>query len=453
MPSHPVEEITSSASWSLVEDKFSPYAKETLAKLITFVNEECVPAQRVARAQLPTDPEKRWKTAIPIVEELKTKAKKLGLWNLFLSKAHYPEFGVPLTNLEYAVMAEILGRASPLAPEACNCSAPDTGNMEVLARYGSPEQQKQWLVPLLSGEIRSAFSMTERFVASSDATNIQTSIRREGNEIVINGHKWYISGAGDPRTRVHLVMGKSDPSNQNTYLQQSVVIVPADTPGVKVVRPMCVFGYDDAPEGHCEIIYENVRVPLSNLVLGWGRGFEIIQGRLGPGRIHHCMRSIGAAQRALDIMLQRVTDPSRKTFGKFLYEHGTVISDIAKSRAEIDMARMLVLSAAIQIDKYKAKGALKEIGMAKFIVPSMALQVVDRAIQVFGAEGVSQDQILAELWAGLRTLRLADGPDEVHLQQIGQRELKRAPALRKQAEAAKKKETELFSKYNIKAHL
>ncbi|KAL5530662.1 hypothetical protein ACEPAF_6920 [Sanghuangporus sanghuang] len=453
MPSHPVEEITSSASWSLVEDKFSPYAKETLAKLITFVNEDCVPAQRVARAQLPTDPEKRWKTAIPIVEELKTKAKKLGLWNLFLSKAHYPEFGVPLTNLEYAVMAEILGRASPLAPEACNCSAPDTGNMEVLARYGSPEQQRQWLVPLLNGEIRSAFSMTERFVASSDATNIQTSIRREGNEIVINGHKWYISGAGDPRTRVHLVMGKSDPSNQNTYLQQSVVIVPADTPGVKVVRPMCVFGYDDAPEGHCEIIYENVRVPLSNLVLGWGRGFEIIQGRLGPGRIHHCMRSIGAAQRALDIMLQRVTDPSRKTFGKFLYEHGTVISNIAKSRAEIDMARMLVLSAAIQIDKYKAKGALKEIGMAKFIVPSMALQVVDRAIQVFGAEGVSQDQILAELWAGLRTLRLADGPDEVHLQQIGQRELKRAPALRKQAEAAKKKETELFSKYNIKAHL
>ncbi|KAL5488116.1 hypothetical protein ACEPAI_6224 [Sanghuangporus weigelae] len=453
MSSHPVEEITSSASWSLVEDKFSPYAKETLAKLITFVNEECVPAQRVARAQVPTDPEKRWKTAIPIVEELKTKAKKLGLWNLFLSKVHYPEFGVPLTNLEYAVMAEILGRASPLAPEACNCSAPDTGNMEVLARYGSPEQQKQWLVPLLNGEIRSAFSMTERFVASSDATNIQTSIRREGNEIVINGHKWYISGAGDPRTRLHLVMGKSDPSNQNAYLQQSVVIVPANTPGVKIVRPMCVFGYDDAPEGHCEIIYENVRVPLSNLVLGWGRGFEIIQGRLGPGRIHHCMRSIGAAQRALDIMLQRVTDPSRKTFGKFLYEHGTVISNIAKSRAEIDMARMLVLSAAIQIDKHKAKGALKEIGMAKFIVPSMALQVVDRAIQVFGAEGVSQDQILAELWAGLRTLRLADGPDEVHLQQIGQRELKRAPALRKQAEAAKKKEIELFNKYNIKAHL
>ncbi|KAL5527322.1 hypothetical protein ACEPAG_6113 [Sanghuangporus baumii] len=453
MSSHPVEEITSSASWSLVEDKFSPYAKETLSKLITFVNEECVPAQRVARAQIPTDPEKRWMTVVPIVEELKTKAKKLGLWNLFLSKAHYPEFGVPLTNLEYAVMAEILGRVNPLASEACNCSAPDTGNMEVLARYGSPEQQKQWLIPLLNGEIRSAFSMTERFVASSDATNIQTSIRREGNEIVINGHKWYISGAGDPRMKVHLVMGKSDPSNQNTHLQQSVVIVPTDTPGIKIVRPMRVFAYDDAPEGHFEIIYENVRVPLSNLVLGWGRGFEIIQGRLGPGRIHHCMRSIGAAQRALDIMLQRVTDPSRKAFGKFLYEHGTVISNIAKSRAEIDMARVLVLSASIQIDKHQAKGALKEIGMAKFIVPSMALQVVDRAIQVFGAEGVSQDQILAELWAGLRTLRLADGPDEVHLQQIGQRELRRAPALRKQAEAAKKKETELFNKYNIKAHL
>ncbi|EJD01090.1 acyl-CoA dehydrogenase NM domain-like protein [Fomitiporia mediterranea MF3/22] len=453
MPSHPVEQITSPSSWALVEDKFTPYGKETLAKLISFVNEECIPAQKVARAQLPEDPEKRWKTVIPVVEDLKVKAKKLGLWNLFLSKAHYPEFGVPLTNLEYAVMAEILGRGGQIASEAVNCSAPDTGNMEVLARYGFPEQQKKWLVPLLNGEIRSAFSMTERFVASSDATNIQTSIRREGNEIVINGHKWYISGAGDPRTKLHLVMGKSDPTNQNTHLQQSVVIVPVDTPGVKVIRPMRVFGYDDAPEGHCEVVYENVRVPLSNLVLGWGRGFEIIQGRLGPGRIHHCMRCIGVAQKALDTMILRVTDPSRKTFGKYLYQHGTVISNIAQSRADIEGARLLVLSAALQIDKYHAKGALKEIGMAKFVVPSMALEVVDRAIQVFGAEGVSQDQELAQLWAGLRTLRLADGPDEVHQQQIGQRELKRAPELVKRAEATKKKEAELLKKYQVKAHL
>ncbi|PAV20683.1 hypothetical protein PNOK_0331000 [Pyrrhoderma noxium] len=453
MAPHPVEEITSPSSWALVEDKFSPYAKETLAKLITFVNEDCIPAAKVAHAQLPTDFDKRWKTVIPVIEDLKVKAKKLGLWNLFLSKAHYPEHGVPLTNLEYAVMNEVLGRGGHVAQQATNCAAPDTGNMEVLARYGSPEQQKQWLLPLLNGETRSAFSMTERFVSSSDATNIRTSIRREGDQIVINGHKWFISGAGDPRCKVHLVMGKSDPTNQNVHAQQSIVIVPADAPGVTVVRPMSVFGYDDAPEGHCEVIYENVRVPVSNLVLGWGRGFEIIQGRLGPGRIHHCMRSIGVAQKALDTLIHRVTDPSRKTFGKYLYEHGTVVSDIAKSRAEIEGARLLVLSAALQIDKFKAKGALKEIGIAKFVVPSMALQVVDRAIQAFGAEGVSQDQELAAAWAGLRTLRLADGPDEVHIQQIGQRELKRAPLINKQVEHRKKKEDELLKTYKIKAHL
>jgi len=279
--SHPIVELTSEASWAMVEDKFSPYAKETLAKLIEFLEDEILPAVRVAHAQLPTDPVQRWKTVIPIIEELKIKAKKLGLWNLFLSKAHYPEHGVPLTNLEYAIMAEVLGRGGYIAPQAVNCSAPDTGNMEVLARYGSTEQQKKWLVPLLNGEIRSAFAMTEKNVASSDATNIRTSIRREGDEIVINGHKWWISGAGDPRTKLHLVMGKSDSGNKSTYNQQSVVIVPADAPGVKVIRPMQVFGYDDAPEGHCEIVYENVRVPLGNLVLGWGKGFEIIQGRLG----------------------------------------------------------------------------------------------------------------------------------------------------------------------------
>ncbi|TFL00120.1 acyl-CoA dehydrogenase/oxidase [Pterulicium gracile] len=452
MAAHPVIHYTSEASWSMVEDKFSPFAKETLAKLVHFLEEEVYPAVRVSHAQIPTDPAQRWKTVVPVIEELKVKAKKAGLWNLFLSKAHYPEYGVPLTNLEYAVMAELMGRGGHMAPQVFNCSAPDTGNMEVLARYGSPEQQKKWLVPLLNGEIRSAFAMTERFVSSSDAKNIKLSIRQEGNEIVINGHKWWISGAGDPRTKLHLVMGKSDPQ-ASTYKQQSVVIVPADAPGVKVVRPLTVFGYDDAPEGHCEITYDNVRVPLGNLVLGWGRGFEIIQGRLGPGRIHHCMRSIGAATAALDTMILRVTDPTRKTFNKYLYEHGTVVSDIAKSRAEIESARLLVLSAALQIDKYKAKGALKEIGIAKFVVPSMALDVVDRAIQSFGAEGVCGDQQLASIWAGLRTLRIADGPDAVHIQQVGQRELKRADEIQKRYDEINRKEKALFAKAGLKAHL
>ncbi|KIJ70319.1 hypothetical protein HYDPIDRAFT_23435 [Hydnomerulius pinastri MD-312] len=453
MTNHPVVKLTSEASWNLVEDKFTPYGKETLAKLVTFLQDEVYPSAKLAHAQIPNDPVQRWKTVVPVIEELKVKARKLGLWNLFLSKAHYPEHGVPLSNLEYAVMAEVIGRGGHMASEAVNCAAPDTGNMEVLARYGSPEQQKKWLVPLLNGETRSAFAMTERFVSSSDARNIKTSIRQEGNEIVINGHKWWISGAGDPRTKLHLVMGKSDPENPNGYKQQSVVIVPADAPGVRVVRPMEVFGYDDAPEGHCEVIYENVRVPLSNLVLGWGRGFEIIQGRLGPGRIHHCMRSIGAASRALDLMIQRVTDPSRKTFGKFLYEHGTVIAEVAKSRAEIESARLLVLSAALQIDKYKAKGALKEIGIAKFVVPQMACTVVDRAMQAYGAEGLSQDQELASMYAQLRTLRLADGPDAVHIQQVGQRELKRAPELHKRATVLKQKELAIMQKAGVKAHL
>ncbi|KAH9951801.1 acyl-CoA dehydrogenase NM domain-like protein [Amylocystis lapponica] len=453
MSYHPVADITSPSAWAMVEDKFSPYAKETLAKLIAFVHDEVIPAQKIAHAQLPADPVQRWKTVIPITAELKAKARALGLWNLFLSSAHYPEFGVPLTNLEYALMAEVLGRGGQIASEAVNCSPPDTGNMEVLARYGSPEQQKKWLLPLLNGETRSAFSMTERFVASSDATNIRTTIRQEGNEIVINGHKWYISGAGDPRCALHLVLGKSDPDNSDRYRQQSIVIVSPSTPGVKVVRPMGMFGYDDAPEGHCEVIYENVRVPLSNLVLGWGRGFEIIQGRLGPGRIHHCMRSIGMASYALDLMIQRVTDPAKKTFGKYLYEHGTVVAEIAQSRAEIEQARLLVLSAALQIDKVKAKGAMKEIGIAKFVVPAMACKIVDRAIQAFGAEGVSQDTPLAYAYSGLRTLRIADGPDAVHIQQIGQRELRRAPALAKRTAEIKQKEKALLAKHNIKAFL
>ncbi|KAB5593635.1 Acyl-CoA dehydrogenase [Ceratobasidium theobromae] len=450
---HPVAEFTSPSTWSFIENKFTPFGKETLAKVVDFVQNECLPAEKIYLAQIPADPKLRWITTPPIIEELKAKAKARGLWNLFLSKSHYPDVGVPLTNVEYAVMAEIMGRTGHLASEAMNCSAPDTGNMEVFARYGTPEQKKKWLVPLMNGEIRSAFSMTERFIASSDATNIQTSIRREGDEIVINGHKWWISGAGDHRTRVHLVMGKSDPTNPSPYSQQSIVIVPADAPGVRVVRPMQVFGYDDAPEGHCEVIYENVRVPASNIIAGWGRGFEVIQGRLGPGRIHHCMRSIGIAQRALDLMLERVTDESKKPFGKLLADHGTVVANIAKSRADIEGARLLVLSAAHQIDQFKAKGALKEIGIAKFVVPSMALQVVDRAMQVYGAEGICQDTPLAKFWAGLRTLRYADGPDEVHMQQIGQRELKRVPRVKELSAAAKRKEEQLWKAAGLKAKL
>ncbi|KAG8843511.1 hypothetical protein FRB96_004018 [Tulasnella sp. 330] len=453
MSTHPVAEFTSPSTWSLIEDKFSPFAKDTLSKLVDFVQNEVVPAERVFHAQISDDPKRRWTSTPPIVFELNAKAKALGLWNLFLSKAHYPDVGVPLTNLEYAIMAEVMGRTGALASIATNCAAPDTGNMEVLARYGTEAQKEKWLVPLMNAEIRSAFSMTEKGVASSDARNIQTSIRKEGNDIVINGHKWWISGAGDHRCRLHLVMGKSDPNNADPYATQSIVIVPADAPGVRIVRPMKVFGYDDAPEGHCEVIYENVRVPASNIIAGWGRGFEVIQGRLGPGRIHHCMRSIGAAQRALDIMLERVTDPTRQTFGKHLYQHGTIVANIAQSRAEIESSRLLVLSAANQIDKFKAKGALKEIGIAKFVVPSMALQVVDRAMQSFGAEGISQDTPLAATWAGLRTLRYADGPDEVHMQQIGQRELRRVPRLKKLSEKAKETEAELFQKHGIKTHL
>ncbi|KAL4265557.1 acyl-CoA dehydrogenase family protein [Pleurotus pulmonarius] len=446
MSSHPITKYTTESSWALIESKFSPHGKETLAKLIRFLEEEVWPARELSHLQMPED-STRWKTIVPVIEELKDRAKQLGLWNLFLSKRHYPQHGTDFTNLEYAVMAELLGRGGHMASEVVNCSAPDTGNMEVLAKYGTAEQQKKWLEPLLRGEIRSAFAMTERFIASSDATNIRTSLRLEGDEIVINGHKWWISGAGDTRTRVHILMGKSDASNPNAHEQQSVVLVPADAPGVKVIRPMKVFGYDDAPEGHCEIIYDNVRVPVSNLVLGWGKGFEIIQGRLGPGRIHHCMRAIGAASAALDLMLQRVTDPAKKTFGKYLHEHGSVIADIARSRADIESSRLLVLSAALQIDNFTAKGALKEIGIAKFFVPSMALGVIDRAIQAYGAEGVCQDQHLAKSWAELRTMRIADGPDAVHLQQqVGQRELRRVGEVVERAAAIKKKEKEILEK-------
>ncbi|RUP47656.1 acyl-CoA dehydrogenase/oxidase [Jimgerdemannia flammicorona] len=431
------------ATQSLVDIRtFSPKFQHLYATLKDFVENDCMPAEKVFEAQLGQG-ENRWKVVPPIMEELKTKARSLGLWNLFLTK-EYPE-GAGLSNLEYALMAEVMGRSLHIASEACNCSAPDTGNMEVFAKYGTPAQKEKWLKPLLDGKIRSAFAMTEKKVASSDATNIETSIQRVGNEYVINGLKWWISGAGDPRCAVYLVMGKSDPKNKEKHRQQSLIIVPADTPGITVVRPMTVFGYDDAPEGHCEILFKDVRVPVENMVLGEGRGFEVIQGRLGPGRIHHCMRCIGVAERALDLLLARVTDPSRRTFGKLLAEHGTVVADIAKSRMDIDQARFLVLNAAKRIDEVKAKGAMKEIGMAKAVVPTMLLTVLDRAMQAHGAGGVSQDFILARSYAQARTLRYADGPDEVHIAQIGKVELRRAAEVTKSLEKQRERSYALIT--------
>lgn len=448
-----IHKYISPGTWAFVEDKFSPFAKETLLKVIRFIVNDCLPAEALYHAQISTDPNLRWKIVPEVVEQLKKKAKSQGLWNLFLSKKHYPDVGSPLTNLEYAVIAEMTGRCSHFASESLNCAAPDTGNMEVLAKYGNQQQKDQWLKPLLAGETRSAFAMTERFVASSDATNIRTSIRQEGNEIVINGHKWWISGAGDPRCALHIVMGKSDPENSNSHKQQSIVIVPANAPGVKIIRPMQVFGYDDAPEGHCEVIYDNVRVPLSNLVLGWGRGFEIIQGRLGPGRIHHCMRTLGTAERALELMLIRATDTRKKAFGKMLSEHGVIVQNIAWSRIKIEQARLLVLSAANMIDKTNAKGALREIAMSKVAVVNSALEVVDMAMQAHGAEGICQDTPLASSYAQLRTLRYADGPDEVHLQQLGKLELRKAPALWEIYNKNKATSEALLSKNGLKSHL
>jgi alkylation response protein AidB-like acyl-CoA dehydrogenase len=383
-------------------------------RLTAFMDQHVYPNEQKFHEQIAAA---RWMPTA-IVEELKLKARAEGLWNLFLPESGN---GAGLTNLEYAPLCEIMGR-SVMAPEVFNCSAPDTGNMEVLARYGTPEQQERWLKPLLAGEIRSCFAMTEPAVASSDATNIESSIVRDGDEYVINGRKWWSSGAGDPRCRIAIFMGKTD-VNAPLHKQQSVILVPMDAPGVKVERLLTVFGYDHAPHGHAEVSYNDVRVPASNLLLGEGRGFEIAQGRLGPGRIHHCMRCIGVAERALETMCKRVQ--SRVAFGKPLAAQGTIRADIAESRMEIEQARLLVLKAAHMMDTVGNKVARAEIAMIKVIVPSMTLRVLDRAIQAHGGAGVSQDTFLASAWAQVRTLRLADGPDEVHREAIAKLELKK----------------------------
>ncbi|QTL51856.1 MULTISPECIES: acyl-CoA dehydrogenase [Priestia] len=385
-------------------------------ELNSFMEEHIYPNEQLYEQQLNEQPS-RWSAVPPIMEELKEKAKQAGLWNLFLPES---EYGAGLTNVEYAPLCEIMGR-SIIGPEAFNCGAPDTGNMEVLVRYGTPEQKEKWLKPLLNGDIRSCFSMTEPDVGSSDATNIQCSIVREGDEYVINGRKWWSSGAGDPRCKIAIVMGKSD-FTASKYEQQSMILVPLNTPGVKIERMLPVFGYDHAPHGHAEIHYDNVRVPASNMLLGEGKGFAIAQGRLGPGRIHHCMRLIGAAERALEELCKRIQ--SHSTFNKLLSQQGVIQEWVAESRIEIEQARLLTLKAAYMMDTVGNKKARKEIAMIKVMAPAMALKVIDRAIQAFGAAGVSEDTPLAALWANARTLRLADGPDEVHKAQLARLELK-----------------------------
>ena len=396
---------------------FSPKVEDIRAKVGRFMDDHVYPNERTFEDQLASGPD-RWQIP-PILEELKEKAKAAGLWNLFLPESDY---GYGLTNLEYAPLSEIMGRVH-WASEVFNCSAPDTGNMEVLSRYGTPEQQKAWLEPLLEGKIRSCFAMTEPAVASSDATNIESSIVRDGDEYVINGRKWWSSGMGDPRCKILIFMGKTDPDNPNRHVQQSQILIPRDTPGVEVVRMLSVFGYDDAPHGHAEVAFNDVRVPASNMILGEGRGFEIAQGRLGPGRIHHCMRLIGQAERALEKMCVRAK--SRSAFGKPVSERTVTLERIAEARIRIEQARLLTLKAAHMMDTVGNKAARAEIAMIKVAAPNMALQVIDWAMQAHGGGAVAEDFGLARAYASARTLRFADGPDEVHRNQIGRLELRK----------------------------
>lgn len=396
---------------------FSPKVQDLRKKVSQFMEDHVHPNEQTFEDQLNSGPD-RWQIP-PIIEELKEKAKGAGLWNLFLPES---EYGYGLTNLEYAPLSEIMGRVH-WGSEVFNCSAPDTGNMEVISRYGTPEQQKEWLEPLLEGKIRSCFAMTEPAVASSDATNIESRIVRDGDEYVINGRKWWSSGMGDPRCKILIFMGKTDPDNPNRYLQQSQILIPRDTPGVKILRMLSVFGYDDAPHGHAEVEFKDVRVPASNMILGEGRGFEIAQGRLGPGRIHHCMRLIGQAERALEKMCTRAK--SRTAFGKLVSERTVTLERIAEARIRIEQARLLTLKAAHMMDTVGNKAARAEIAMIKVAAPNMALQVIDWAMQAHGGGGVAEDFGLARAYASARTLRFADGPDEVHRNQIGRLELRK----------------------------
>jgi acyl-CoA dehydrogenase len=395
---------------------YSPKVRELQERLTEFMDRYIYPNEERFHEEVAAGD--RWQPT-KLIDELKEKAKAAKLWNLFLPDS---EYGAGLTNLEYAPLCEIMGRVL-WAPEVFNCSAPDTGNMEVLVRYGTKEQKKQWLEPLLEGKIRSAFAMTEPDVASSDATNIQSSIVRDGDHYVINGRKWWTSGAPDPRCKIFIFMGKTDPGNPDKYKQQSMILVPKDTPGVRVVRTLPVFGYDDAPHGHAEVVFENVRVPVTNILLGEGRGFEIAQGRLGPGRIHHCMRQIGQAERALEKLCKRVK--SRVAFGKPIAEQTVTLERIAEARIMIEQARLLTLKAAYMMDTVGNKAARAEIAMIKVVAPNITSKIIDWAIQAHGAAGVSADFGLAEAYAHSRTLRLADGPDEVHRNQIGRLELRK----------------------------